>query len=230
VDFVRFQQAQFEPDPNQPGQFVTTNADPAVALNPQTWQSDSAYRSQNLPLLVDAFFPSHRGAGWKPQVTGGVSYTRQYADKDTFTVGSEYFYNGLGYDDPSVYPGVLFLPHATPLSNPATFFYLGRHYLGVYATAPAPYSWDNTTFTLSTLANLSDKSGLTRLDYSLVVLTHLRFEAYGAVHWGQRNGEFRLGIDGSALGNSIQPVRSLAQQLTTAPALFDLGVGLRVAL
>jgi hypothetical protein len=230
VDFVSFQQAQFAPDPNQPGQFVTTNTNPAVSLNPQTWQSDSSYRSQNLPPLVDAFFPSHRGSGWKPQVTGGVSYTRQYADKDTFTVGAEYFYNGLGYDDPKAYPGVLFLPHATPLSNPATFFYLGRHYLGVYATAPAPYSWDNTTFTLSTLANLSDKSGLTRLDYSLVVLTHLRFEAYGAVHWGQRNGEFRFGIDGSALGNSIEPVQNLANQLTTAPALFDLGVGLRVAL
>jgi hypothetical protein len=236
VDFVSFQQAQFVPDPPIPNQnqtYTTNNTNPKVTIDPQKWQDPTnypTYKSQNLPPLVDAFFPAHRGAGWKPQVTGGVSYTRQYADKDTFTVGAEYFYNGLGYDDPKVYPGVLFLPHATPLSNPATFFYLGRHYLGVYATAPAPYSWDNTTFTLSTLANLSDKSGLTRLDYSLVVLTHLRFEAYGAVHWGQRNGEFRFGIDGSALGNSISPVQNLAQQLTTAPALFDLGVGLRVAL
>ena len=231
ISFVEFQQAQFvAPDPNQPQQYVTTNTAPPVALDAQRWQTDAAYRSQNYPLLVDAFFPAHRGSGWKPQVTGGVSYTRQYADKDTFTVGAEYFYNGLGYSNPAAYPGILFLPHATPLSNPATFFYLGRHYLGVFATAPAPYSWDNTTFTLSTLANLSDQSGITRLDYSLVVLTHVRFEAYGAVHWGQRTGEFRFGIDGSALGDSIAPVRSLAQQFPTAPALFDLGVGLRVGL
>jgi hypothetical protein len=236
VDFVSFQQAQFAPTADSPPQYTTTVVDPSgqthlVNIDPQAWQSNSNnYQSQTLPFLVDAFFPAHRGSGWKPQVTGGVSYTRQYADKDTFTIGAEYFYNGLGYDDPKVYPGVLFLPHATPLSNPATFFYLGRHYLGVYATAPAPYSWDNTTFTLSTLANLTDKSGLTRLDYSLVVLTHLRFEAYGAVHWGQRNGEFRFGVDGSALGSSIPPVKSLADKLTTAPSLFDLGVGLRVAL
>jgi hypothetical protein len=169
--------------------------------------------------------------GWKAQATGGVSYTRQYADKDTFTLGAEYFYNGLGYDDPRVYPGVLFLRHTTALSNPATFFYLGQHYVGVYATAPAPYSWDNTTFTLSTLANLSDKSGITRLDYSLVVLTHLRFEAYGAVRWGQRNGEFRFGVDGSALSDTgIPKVDDLARQLNFPPAIFDLGVGLRVAM
>jgi hypothetical protein len=186
----------------------------------------------SVPSIVDAYFPVHRGSGWKAQATGGVSYTRQYADKDTFTVGAEYFYNGLGYDDPRVYPAVLpFLPHASPLANPATFFYLGRHYLGVYATAPAPYSWDNTTFTLSTLSNLSDKSGITRLDYSLVVLTHLRFEAYGAVHWGQRNGEFRFGVDGSALANTnVKKVNDLAGSLNIPPAVFDLGVGLRVAL
>lgn len=180
--------------------------------------------------IVDAYFPVHRGSRWKTQATGGVSYTHQYADKDTFTIGAEYFYNGLGYTDPRAYPGVLFL-HGTSLQNPATFFYLGRQYLGVYATAPAPYSWDTTTFTLSTLANLTDKSGISRLDFSLVVLTHLRFEAYGAVHWGQRNGEFRLGLDGSAFADSNVPlVNEMAQRLTRQPAIFDLGVGLRVAL
>jgi hypothetical protein len=169
--------------------------------------------------------------GWKPQVTGGVSYTRQYADKDTFTVGVEYFYNGLGYKSAEVYPGLI-LPRETALMNPATFFYLGQHYLAVFATAPAPYSWDNTTFTLSTLGNLSDKSGIARLDYSLTVLTHVRFEAYGAVHFGQKNGEFRFGIDGNRLipPGSAQALQDLSNKFTFDPSLFDLGVGLRVAL
>jgi len=92
----------------------------------------------------------------------------------------------------------------------------------VFATMPAPYSWDNTTFTLSNLANLSDLSGITRLDYSLILLTHLRFEAFGAVHWGKREGEFRFGMAPTNLGPLPFPGRS--------PALFDLGVGLRVAI
>lgn len=184
-----------------------------------------------LPAVVDALYQPARGSGWKTQVTGGVSYTRRYADKDTFTVGVEYFYNGLGYSSAEVYPGLV-LPRNTALSNPATFFYLGRHYLALFATAPAPYSWDNTTFTLSALGNLSDNTGITRLDYSLTVLTHVRFEAYGAVHFGQRNGEFRFGLDGNRLvqGSSDSTLQSLASSYSFAPALFDLGVGLRVAL
>jgi hypothetical protein len=228
VDFVTFQKAEFAADAGG-STFTTTNTNPPLTVDPGQWDNPE-YKSQYLPLLVDAFFPTHRGSGWKPQISTGASYTRKYADKDTFTVGAEYFYNGLGYSDPRAYPGVLFLPHSQPLANPATFFYLGRHYLGVFATAPAPYSWDLTTFTLSTMANLTDRSGITRLDFSYVLLTHIRFEAYGAVHWGQRNGEFRLGIDGTALGSSIPPVQSLAGQLTFPPALFDLGVGLRVAM
>ena len=186
-----------------------------------------------LPAIVDALYttPPARDSGWKPQVTGGVSYTRQYADKDTFTVGVEYFYNGLGYSSAEVYPGLV-LPRNTPLLNPATFFYLGRHYLAVFATAPAPYSWDNTTFTVSALGNLSDSSGIARLDYSLTVLTHVRFEAYGAVHFGQSNGEFRFGLDATRLvqSSSDPKLEDLGNKYSFGPSLFDLGVGLRVAL
>lgn len=196
VDFVHFQ------DDSAP-----TTCTPTTSVTPAVNQ------------LVTDYYHSTRGSGWKPQVTGGVSYTRQYADKDTFTLGTEYFYNGLGYSSAKDYLGLL-LPRDQPLSNPATFFYLGRHYLGVFATAPAPYSWDNTTFTLSNLTNLSDGSGMVRLDYSLTVLTHLRFEAYGAVHYGQQNGEFRMGID----------VCTTAVSYHSSPSLFDVGVGLRVAL
>jgi hypothetical protein len=175
--------------------------------------------------LIADYFPAQRGSGWKPQVTGGISYTRQYADKDTFTLGAEYFYNGLGYSSAKDYLGLLF-PRDQTLSNPATFYYLGQHYLGIFATAPAPYSWDNTTFTLSNLTNLTDRSGIVRLDYSLTVLTHMRFEAYGAVHYGQKNGEFRMGID----VDLNLPCSSVTMQYHSSPSLFDLGVGLRVAL
>jgi hypothetical protein len=204
-----------------------------LAQAPYNSLDSTPWLVQALEHRVDAIYPVERGSGVKPQATGGVSYSFKYAANDVFTMGAEYFYNGLGYNDTAVYPGLV-LPHSQTLRDPATFFYLGRHYAGVFATAPAPYSWDNTTFTLSTLANLSDHSGITRFDYSFILLTHLRFEAFGAVHWGERTGEFRFGMDPINLGSFTDPFSSLSsppEQLPSrSPALFDLGVGLRVSI
>lgn len=138
-----------------------------------------------------------------------------------FTVGAEYFYNGLGYHSPVVYPGLV-LPHSVGLSNSANFFYLGKHYAALYATFPAPYSLDTHTFTLSTIGNLSDKSFITRLDYSLIVLTHVRFEAFVSGRYGNQNGEFRFGIQNLNLGGGFV--------FNRAPAFMDFGVALRVAI
>jgi len=159
---------------------------------------------QALEHRVDALYPLAPSSGVKPQAPVAFRTRSSTPPTDVFTISAEYFYNGLGYNDTAVYPGLV-LPHSQTLREPATFFYLGRHYAGVFASAPAPYSWDNTTFTLSNLANLSDRSGITRFDYSFILLTHLRFEAFGAVHWGERNGEFRFGMDPSTWVRSPIP-------------------------
>jgi hypothetical protein len=71
------------------------------------------------------------------------------------------------------------------------------------------------SFTLSTLGNLSDRSFITQLSYSLVVLTHLRLEAFVAAHYGRPSGEFRL------------RVRFEGAELIPA-GLFDTGIALRL--
>ena len=165
--------------------------------------------------ILDARYPGvYRKSGIKPQVTGGFTYSHQYADKDVWTVGGEYFFNSLGYDDPGVYPGLFARAATNSLSEPPNFFYLGRQYAAVFILVPAPYSWDLVTFNLSTLGNLSDRSFITRLDFSYTLLTHLRFEAFASVHYGHSNGELRL-------GNA---------DLHLQPGLLDLGVALRVSL
>jgi hypothetical protein len=171
--------------------------------------------------LVDTRYPVYRESGIKPQVVGGLTYQYRYNDNDVWTLGGEYFYNGLGYGDPAVYPGLV-LPHASPLQDSVSFFYLGRHYAALFLLVPRPYSWDLTTFTLSTLGNLSDRSFITRFDYGLTLLTHLRFEAFVSVHYGRSNGEFRFEIQGLQLGPLAVPPRP--------PGLVDVGVALRVAL
>ena len=177
--------------------------------------NDVAPGDLSLNDWVDLKYPVSYRVGIKPQITVGGTYSLKYNDNDVFTVTGEYFYNTLGYDDPRVYPGLF-------LSNSFQFFYTGRHYAALSAIAAAPYSWNYTTFTLSTLGNLSDQSFITRLDYSLTMLTHLRFEAFGAVNYGRRDGEFRLGVNDFALpgGGSF----------TLAPQSFSLGIGLRIAI
>jgi len=177
--------------------------------------------------------------GVKAQVVGGINWSRKYNDNDMFVLGAEYFYNQPGYSDTSLYPGLLFNDAHTPLLN---FFYTGRNYGALFASFPAPYSWNYTTFTLSTLGNLSDLSFVSRLDYAVTILTHLSVEAFVAVHYGSRNGEFRLGFDipaqyavhRDASGNPVTAADGsvmcdlVAPPVTRDPALFDLGIALRL--
>jgi hypothetical protein len=174
--------------------------------------------------------------GFTPQVTLGGSWSAKYSDEDSVTLGAEYFYNDAGYTDAHIYPFLLagapekippIPPSTTPTfisRDPFAFrpFYLGKHYAGAYASLPSPGSWNNTTFTLSVLGNLSDQSFIARLDHSVLLLTYLRIETFVAGHFGTKGGEFRLGFDvpASLTGTPIH---------VPAPVL-DLGVAARVSL
>jgi hypothetical protein len=54
---------------------------------------------------------------------------------------------------------------------------------------PSPGSWNDTSFTASGLANLSDRSVIPRLDYSVQILTYLNLNAFVMGHLGSQ-GEF----------------------------------------
>jgi hypothetical protein len=183
-----------------------------------SWQTPAQAAQAELANAVDAFYPRYRKTGLTPQVVAGLTYAQKYNDNDTWSLGAEYFYNGLGYGSPVPYPGLV-LPHSAALRDPASFFYLGKVYGGVFLSLPSPYSLDNHSFTLSTLGNLSDRSFITRFDYGLVLLTHLRFEAFIAARYGHINGEFRFGAEDLTFGG---------YDFSRAPALVDFGIGLRV--
>jgi hypothetical protein len=151
-------------------------------------------------------------SGLKVQAVGGVEWSHKYNDNDMFTIGGEYFYNQPGYSNASVYPGLLLNSNYTSILN---FFYTGRQYAALFASFPAPYSWNLTTFTLSTLSNLTDQSFITRLDYSYTLLTHISLEAFAGLHYGHAGGEFRLGFDIPGVGSRD-------------PSLIDLGLALRL--
>jgi hypothetical protein len=179
----------------------------------------------------------HGFTGYETQAVAGINYSRKYNDNDSWTVGIEYFYNHPGYSDASVYP--LLLQAAFLAGDPSAFpfFYLGQQYGAVYLTLPAPYSWNYTTFTLSTLGNLSDKSFITRLDYSVSILTHLSVEAFAGVHYGHLGGEFRFEIPPNFASTLTQAQMTQYQSFLASLAypaaltdypVFDMGVALRL--
>jgi hypothetical protein len=174
-------------------------------------------------------------SGVKTQAVGGINWVHKYNDNDIFTIGAEYFYNQPGYSDPSLYPGLLFNQSGQQMLN---FFYTGRHYGSLFASFPMPYSWNLSTFTLSTLGNLSDMSFISRLDFSYVLLTHLSLETFIGVHYGSSGGEFRLGFDVPAQYRIRQPaptdgsapICDVIPPIRRDPALIDVGIALRMKL
>jgi hypothetical protein len=190
---------------------------PQMAM-PQPGQTTADVQTAYANQLIDAYYPIYRVRGYRPQGVLGLNYTRRYNDNDTFSIGAEYFYNGLGYTDPNDYSGLVYHQN---LQNPASFFYLGKHYGGVFITFPAPFKLDLHTFTLSTLGNLSDRSFITRLDYSYQLLTHLRLDAWASVDYGEK-GEFRFT---PFIPNGI----NVPSSLRYGP-LYQIGIGLRLAI
>ena len=195
----------------------------------------------NAPILLGRY-ALEQPSGPSPRVVAGATWSANYSDEDAVTIGAEYFFQESGYEDPHVYPflafgapALTFVPDppnpprlAVARQDPGAFtsFQLGRHYAGAFVLLPSPGSWNDTTFTLSALGNVSDKSAVIRLDHSVLVLTYLRVETFVQGHLGGRGSEFRFGFDvPSDIAASVG-----AQPFAVEPAVLDVGVALRVSL
>ena len=138
-------------------------------------------------------FPGERDLSdrWISQLAAGAEIQVQYTDQDYMIIGVEYFANPRGYGDADLYDWLLLRSAAG--EQAFTPFYLGQHYLAAYIMFPAPGDWDDTTIFLSGLANLSDETGLIRLNWQVRVLTYLDLAFYASARLGDR-GEFHYGV------------------------------------
>lgn len=150
---------------------------------------------------------------WIFQGVIGAEVAIKYNDEDSVFIGGEYFYNQAGYDSSALYLWTVLQGGFRPL-------YLGRHYAALGVILPSPGSWNDSTFSLSAIGNLSDRSFLTRLDYSTRILSGLSINAFAMKYFGQY-GEFRFKVDVPSFGNT--PAVSVP-----APS-WDLGAGLRLS-
>ena len=101
----------------------------------------------------------------------GIQYSLKYSADDSLTVGGEFFENGLGYRDRELEMYSLVLRQSKPL-------YAGRQYAGAYVRVPSPGSWNDTSFFLYGLQNLSDKTSLTRVTTTWKIYKDATIEAF----------------------------------------------------
>ncbi len=190
--------------------YITAPPNPLYQIPGGTLNSSSDLSTQftSTPLSNQLF-----------QVSGGINYSFAWTDNRQATFGVEYFYNQLGYTNSNAYPVLLLLGQYQP-------FYLGRNYAGVYLTAEGPDKDKHTSYTFSTLGNLSDNSFISRIDFSWRFLTYLTFEAFVDGHYGTPGGEFYFSMNTPAVtyqGSSIPAVN-------VPLAVADVGLALRLAL
>jgi hypothetical protein len=163
-------------------------------------------------------FPTEKDTSddWIPQVDAGLNVTIQYNDEDTVTLGGEYFYNGEGYDDASLYPWLFVNGDYTP-------FYLGKHYAAAFVLLAGPGNWDDTSFTASVLGNLSDQSYAARLDASTLVRTWLSINGYVQYSFGE-SGELHYSLSVPA----VPGVDGLENGIDVVAPLLTVGLGAQV--
>lgn len=148
------------------------------------------WRRAAAPIPGDyaGLFEAYRPHGWQPAVTAGVDWARKTGDQDLLTVSAEAFWQKAGYDGGAIYPWLLYTGNFVP-------FHVAERYAAVFLSYMMPGLPSAPAISLSTLGNVSDGSFVTRLDWSSTLLTHLRFEAFAAAHYGSEGGEFRLALE-----------------------------------
>jgi hypothetical protein len=161
------------------------------------------------------------------QASLGLSYTFVYNNDDLFILGGEGFWNPDQWMAESQYSGAYAsMLTGQPTAAPFRPFYLGRYYGAIYAAAPGPGSWDDVSFTFTTLGNLTDRSFVSRFDTSVQVLTYLTVQAYVQGHYGRKGGEFRFGFDSLTLDTGSGA--PLEVPVAYPYQLLDVGLNLRV--
>ena len=132
------------------------------------------------------WFPNSGNPQW--HASAGVSYTWAYREDDSLILGLEYFHNDQGVTAQQ-YIDNTFANALAGKASPYVPLYTGRHYAGLVATVVSPGDWRDSSISLIGLANLTDKSGTTQVNFATKVLTDLTVEAYTALSFG--DGEFR---------------------------------------
>lgn len=160
---------------------------------------------------------------WFYQASGGVRQTVKYNADDTFTVGAEYFWNELGYDERQLELYSLVFSQSAPL-------YAGRRYVGAYFLLPNPGNWDETSFFANAIANLSDQTYVSRLTATWEIVDAATLEVFASRCFGEY-GELCFKVPESYRSFAQVPglpdqIKQVLLQLPTKRTTVNAGVAM----
>jgi hypothetical protein len=166
----------------------------------ETFERTSAPAAAGAPLA--SLYKSQGLPGPALQASAGLVYDFPWRDNRQATLGAEYFYNELGVENRGLYPILMF-------TGRYQAFYAAKNYAALYLTAEGPDEGKHTSYTLTNLANASDGSYESRLDFSWLVLENLTFGAYAAGHYGNQGGEMDFSLHTPALSDNGRPIPAM---------------------
>lgn len=214
------------------GQYPVYGADLSTSLGPFDVYAENALLSgSNYPDYVAKTAPSvgptlsdyygvNRVSGPMDQTVAGISYDFPWRENRQATLGAETFYNELGVDTAKLLPVLIYLGDYTP-------FYMGKDYASIYLSAEGPDEGKKTSYNLSNIANLSDGSFVSRLDFTWLLMDYLTFGAWATAHYGTSGGELNFALNTPALaaGPKSPPIPAVS----VAAVPVELGMSLRLA-
>jgi hypothetical protein len=163
--------------------FLDLKAEAAVLHGGDTpyWKGKFDLETFTFPTEKD------RSEEWIPQVTVGIEVPIAYNAEDSITLGAEYFHNEAGYKNADLYPWVVF-------NGGYKALYFGRDYAAVYAALFGPGQWENTSFLVSGIGNLTDKTFVTRLDIRSQIRTWISWDFSVSYYFGEQ-GELHYTLE-----------------------------------
>ncbi|MCX6131104.1 MAG: hypothetical protein NTX25_18860 [Proteobacteria bacterium] len=159
------------------------------------------------------------------QAVAGFQYTFKYWGEDTVSLGAEYFYNELGYETRVTEIYSLLLQQSSSL-------YAGRRYIGGYMRLPNPGSWNKTSFFMTGLKNIADKTSSLRITGSWEIFRQANFEAYVNQCFGEY-GELCFNVPSSLKQFANLPgldpsLKTLITSLPSKRTVTVAGLGLSI--
>ena len=197
-----------------------SSSDPEVQVSTGLEYSVSVFDEDILLLGTEFFYNPGGYDSLEDAVYDTLGITR-----DDVAAASSFIEPGIELDEETLAASNELLETSAAALSTLQPFYIGKYYGGFLVSLPQPGNWNDVSFSVLTLSNLSDRSALSRLDVSINALTYLQIQTYISGYWGLP-GELKPGPD------SLGEFGTLLSTVAPLPPsqLLQVGFNLRMDL